>query len=94
MFKSSVAVGGLFSTRERNVSVLLRPSLCSASIVQTNQPSIISSQVCSPHRTVLLGSGLAGLPSELSNRATHFKTEPAGTFFASLNQYMFCQLKS
>src|ERR1700722_4838759 len=34
------------------------------------RPSIISSQVCSPQRTAVVGSGLFGLLSELSKCAT------------------------
>jgi hypothetical protein len=44
------------------------------------QPFCISSQVCKPHWTALVGSGLRGLSSELSQRPVHVSWLPLGTW--------------
>src|SRR4051794_21624564 len=59
----------------------------------SKKPIIISSQLCSPHRTSTLGSGLAGLLGELSNQPETANLAPGCKTIGLSSRYVNCQLK-
>src|SRR3984957_20675454 len=62
-----------------------------ASKTRLKKPTIISSQLCWPQITVLVGSGFSGLSAELSKCAVHSIFVPLGRTSGSAKLYQSCQ---
>src|SRR5215475_13798406 len=62
-----------------------------ASKTRLKKPTIISSQLCSPQLTSLVGSALSGLLRELSKCAVHSIFVPLGSRIGCSSVYQFCQ---
>src|SRR5262249_38818376 len=62
-----------------------------ASNTRLKKPTIISSQLWSPHLTSCLGSVLSGLFGELSKWAVHSIRAPFGRTIGSARLYQSCQ---
>src|SRR6478735_486664 len=65
-----------------------------ASKTRLKNPTIISSQLCSPHATSLVGSAFSGLFGELSKCAVQAIVVPLGSATGSSRLYQFCQCQS
>ena len=65
-----------------------------ASKTRLKNPTIISSQLCSPHTTSLVGSAFSGLFGELSKCAVQAMVVPLGSATGSSRFYQFCQCQS
>src|SRR5579863_8123768 len=65
-----------------------------ASNTRLKKPTIISSQLCSPQITSLVGSALSGLLGELSKCAVQSILVPLGRAIGSSRLYQFCQCQS
>src|SRR5215467_12969005 len=65
-----------------------------ASKTRLKKPTIISSQLCSPQVTSLVGSAFSGLLGELSKCAVHSIRVPLGSETGSARLYQFCQCQS
>src|SRR5947207_15754197 len=62
-----------------------------ASKATLNMQTIISSKLCWPQITVLVGSGFSGLFFELSKCSVHSSFVPLGSFMGSVKSYQSCQ---
>src|SRR2546421_11630945 len=62
-----------------------------ASKATLNMQTIISSKLCWPQITVLVGSGFSGLFFELSKCSVHSSFVPLGSFMGSMKSYQSCQ---
>src|SRR5262249_13820553 len=62
-----------------------------ASNATLNMQTIISSKLCCPQTTVLVGSGFSGLFGELSKCSVHCSFVPFGSFIGSARSYQSCQ---
>src|SRR5262249_32678318 len=65
-----------------------------ASKTRLKNPTIISSQLCSPQVTSWPGSAFSGLLAELSKCAVHSILLPLGSATGSVRLYQFCQCQS
>src|SRR5262252_6818160 len=65
-----------------------------ASKTRLKNPTIISSQLCSPQVTSFVGSAFSGLLGELSKCAVHSIRVPLGSETGSVRLYQFCQCQS
>src|SRR5580765_4083184 len=62
-----------------------------ASNLKLKKPTIISSQLCWPQMTALVGSGFSGLLGELSKWAVHSILVPCGRSMGLARLYQSCQ---
>src|ERR1700730_43921 len=65
-----------------------------ASKTRLKKPTIISSQLCSPHVTSFVGSAFSGFAAELSKCAVQSIFVPLGRAMGSSRLYQFCQCQS